>query len=49
MNSTSYNVFAFLVNSLLNPPVQSQKAALEQPKKVQLLNKPIELENAVRV
>lgn len=35
MNSTSHNAFAFLVNSLLTPPVQAQKAAIEQPKIVQ--------------
>ena len=59
MDSTSHHVFAFLVKSLLHPPVQAQKADREQPEKVQLdffgypkvqlLNKPIELDNAVRV
>lgn len=30
MNSTSHNAFAFLVNSLLHPPVQATQAAKKE-------------------
>lgn len=42
MNSTSHNAFAFMVDSLLHPPVQAQTAAaiLAETNKLIEANKP---------